>query len=76
MKHRNWRDDASSQLLEYRLSNDALADLLADKPESLGRERPVIELRRCPLNRNAWAPKGSYEAGRCLCCNVPFADAA
>lgn len=35
-------------------------------------EPPDIQLHRCPLNPNAWAPRGSHAAGYCLCCFQPF----
>lgn len=63
-------------LLERRLSDGELRDLLTDRRPTCDRERPDIQLRRCPLDGNAWSPRGSLAAGRCLCCGLPFREAA
>jgi hypothetical protein len=63
-------------LLGSGLNREAMRDLMTDKPPTCRREPSEIQLRRCPLNPRQWAPEGSHAAGKCLCCNVPFAAAA
>ncbi len=75
MSRHRWAE-APPRLLERKLTDDELRDLLTDKVPSCKREPSEIRLLRCPLDRNAWAPLGSYDAGVCLCCNTPFPRAA
>jgi len=62
-------------LLERRLTDDDLRDLLTDKIPTCTREPSEIRLLRCPLT-GEWAPEGSFAAGACQCCYSPFPRAA
>lgn len=61
-------------LLARPLTDEELRELLADRPPSGPRVPSEIHPMRCPLDPNTWAPSGSYNAGRCLCCFVPFPE--
>jgi hypothetical protein len=58
-------------LIGSGLNREAMRDLMTDR-QPCKREPSEVQLRRCPLNQRQWAPAGSLDAGRCLCCGVAF----
>jgi hypothetical protein len=71
----NRRASTGPTLIGHGLNREAMHDLMRDSKPTCRREPPEIQLRRCPLNPRQWAPAGSLDAGRCLCCGVAFPSA-